>query len=297
MDVVQRVNPASFHHKEKIVSVVSIWDDRQHSLNLCDNHFVRYVSQIIMMYTLNLHSDVCQLHLSKTGIKKKKQHLKFQSIVSPCGRVGGSLCLQVKGFWFHVAPGGTFNIPGCGVPTVAQKVTNPTSIHEDAGSIPGLTQWQESGVAVSCSVGHRRGSDPALLWLWHRVAAAALIQPLAWEVPLCHTCCPKKQKKEKETNKQTNKKPTNQPTNQPKNPSWTSFIWWSGVVPGDLQRSLQGSGFIVTGQHDVQVHIPLYAAAWFINIRENWWGDILLLFPQICFSPTLNLLCLEKRYG
>ena len=27
-----------------------------------------------------------------------------------------------------------------GAPVVAQEVTNPTSIHEDAGSIPGLTQ-------------------------------------------------------------------------------------------------------------------------------------------------------------
>ena len=27
-----------------------------------------------------------------------------------------------------------------GVPVVAQQVKNPTSIHEDAGSIPGLTQ-------------------------------------------------------------------------------------------------------------------------------------------------------------
>ena len=28
-----------------------------------------------------------------------------------------------------------------GVSVVAQQVKNPMSIHEDAGSIPGLTQW------------------------------------------------------------------------------------------------------------------------------------------------------------
>jgi len=36
---------------------------------------------------------------------------------------------------------------------------------------------------VSCGVGCRRGSDPALLWLWHRPVATAPIQPLAWESP------------------------------------------------------------------------------------------------------------------
>ena len=30
-----------------------------------------------------------------------------------------------------------------GVPAVAQQVMNPTSIHEDAGLIPGPTQWVE----------------------------------------------------------------------------------------------------------------------------------------------------------
>ena len=59
-------------------------------------------------------------------------------------------------------------------------VTNPVRIHEDTGSIPGLSQWVND-LAVSCGVGHRHGLDLALLWLWP--AAAALIRSLAWELP------------------------------------------------------------------------------------------------------------------
>ena len=36
---------------------------------------------------------------------------------------------------------------------------------------------------MSCGVGCRRGSDPALLWLWRRPVATTPIQPLAWEPP------------------------------------------------------------------------------------------------------------------
>ena len=36
---------------------------------------------------------------------------------------------------------------------------------------------------MSCDVGHRQGSDPVLLWLWHRSAATAAIGPLVWEPP------------------------------------------------------------------------------------------------------------------
>ena len=68
---------------------------------------------------------------------------------------------------------------------MVQLFKNLTSIHEDVGLIPGLTWWVKgSSIVVSCcvgGVGHRQGSDMALLWLWRRLAAAALIQPLAWE--------------------------------------------------------------------------------------------------------------------
>ena len=59
---------------------------------------------------------------------------------------------------------------------------NLISIHEHAGSIPGLASGLKvSGVDMSCGVGCRCSSDPELLWLWHRPAAAAPIQHLAWE--------------------------------------------------------------------------------------------------------------------
>ena len=73
---------------------------------------------------------------------------------------------------------------------------NPTSIHEDAGSIPGLLRGQGSGIAVSCGVGHRCGLDPTLLWLCCRPASVILIRPLAWELPYA-VCSALKQKKKK----------------------------------------------------------------------------------------------------
>ena len=65
---------------------------------------------------------------------------------------------------------------------MAQSVKNPTRIHEDAHSISDLNQWAK---------------DLVLLWLWHRPAAVALIQPLAWDLPYAVGAALKKKKRRK----------------------------------------------------------------------------------------------------
>ena len=64
---------------------------------------------------------------------------------------------------------------------MAQWLTNLTRHQEVVGLVPALAQWV--GVAVSCGVGCKHGSDPTLLWLWCRPVAMAPIRPLAWESP------------------------------------------------------------------------------------------------------------------
>ena len=54
---------------------------------------------------------------------------------------------------------------------------------------------------MSCDVGCRCGSDLALLWLWCRVAVAALIRLLAWELPHAAGAALKRPKKEKKKTK------------------------------------------------------------------------------------------------
>ena len=73
---------------------------------------------------------------------------------------------------------------------------NPTSNHEDAGSIPGPTQWVNgSSTAVSRGAGGRHDSDPTLLRLWYRPAVVNDYSTLSQGTSICHRCGVKKRKK------------------------------------------------------------------------------------------------------
>ena len=51
---------------------------------------------------------------------------------------------------------------------------------------------------MSCGVGRRQGSDPALLWPWCKLTATAPIEPLAWEPPYAMSAALKKTERQKE---------------------------------------------------------------------------------------------------
>ena len=79
---------------------------------------------------------------------------------------------------------------------------------------------------MSCGVGRRRGGDPELLWLWHRLAATALIPPLAWEPPYAEGAALEKAKRQKKKKRERERE-----TLKDRTSVWGYFLP-SGVLSG-----------------------------------------------------------------
>ena len=84
-----------------------------------------------------------------------------------------------------------------GVPVVVQWVTNLSRIHEDEGSIPGLSQWIKDPTLPQAATSPQRWLGSGIAVAVCRPAAAAQIQPQAEELSYAATVIPPKQKKEK----------------------------------------------------------------------------------------------------
>ena len=137
---------------------------------------------------------------------------------------------------------------------------------------------------MSWGVGHRCGSDLALLWLWCRPVATAPIQLLAWEPPHAAGAAPQKQK----TNKQ------NQPTKQKMqlatkgHNSFIGFHHWESLESRLWDRELWASRFFGTRSWEThgrsgEMGQPVEAAdkevmAEQVATVSNWgptlWGDL-----------------------
>ena len=78
-----------------------------------------------------------------------------------------------------------------GVPVEAQWLTNPSGGRFDSLAVlSGFRIQRCRELWCRC----RRGSDPALLWLWCRPGATAPIRPLAWVPPYAMSAALKRHK-------------------------------------------------------------------------------------------------------
>ena len=98
----------------------------------------------------------------------------------------------------------------------------------------GLRIWHCHELCVDC----RCGSDPTLLWLWHRPAAVAQIQPLAWELPYAAGAALKRKKK----CMKTQKNPNSQSSLEKEKWSWWNQAPWLQTM---LQNHSQKNSMVL----------------------------------------------------
>lgn len=81
MNVAKKINPEFSSQGKKIFPFIFYLCEMMDThWTYCGNLFMMYVGQIITLYTLNLHTTVCQLYLNKIGREKK---LKYNTASPP----------------------------------------------------------------------------------------------------------------------------------------------------------------------------------------------------------------------
>ena len=95
---------------------------------------------------------------------------------------------------------------------------------------------------MSCGVDRRHGLDLALLWLWCRPAATALIQPIVWDLPYAARVALK--------NKQTNK----QKKMESMSLKLGSLMTHKGLMGRFLLRRIQGDfSYLLTSENQTML--------------------------------------------
>ena len=115
------------------------------------------------------------VHCTSLRVKIKVQNFStFRLIREPCE----GLSLVLLHSEFKLRQWHSLNI----ILEVAESSDKCQTV-KTAGKMSDMQAPWTRDPAMSYGVGCRHGSDPELLWLQHRPAAAALIGPLAWEPP------------------------------------------------------------------------------------------------------------------
>ena len=141
--------------------------------------------------TPSLGTSICFECYPKKMKKKKKLRIKTQMV--DFFSFALFLFPNKQSFFimsYNVASLKTYKILKSGIPVMAHQLATMKSIREVRflALLSGLRIQR----CMSCGVDHRCSSDPELLWLWCKQAAAVLIGPLPWETPYSTSAAPPK---------------------------------------------------------------------------------------------------------
>ena len=133
---------------------------------------------------------------------------------------------------------------------------------------------------MSCGVGCRRSPDLALLWLWCRLAATALIRPLAWEPPYAAGSALEKAKRQQQ--KQNKTKNSTSWWHLPRKSALMCLIRHTiSEVLGPQAKNSQSSGLTFTvyelegplDEHEVRASSVMEAEVRLLLVEKRWAGE------------------------